>query len=66
MAPQVLDTQKIVSICRDGGAVRVALFGFTARGEARHDRDVDLVTEGAISPYLRDRIQREQRVLDDA
>lgn len=29
-------------------------------------RDVDLLTEAAISPYLRERIVREQKVLYDA
>jgi len=96
MVPQALDTGAIVRICRDGGAVRVALFGSMARGDARPDgdvdilvrfgkptgrlglvrlerelsealgRNVDLVTLGAISPYLRDRIEREQHVLFDA
>ena len=65
MATSPIDTKAIVRICRAGGAVRVALFGSTARGEAL-GRDVDLLTEAAISPYLRERIEREQKVLYDA
>ncbi len=29
-------------------------------------RDVDLLTEAAVSPYLRERIEREKKVLFDA
>ena len=94
-APDI-DTETIVRICRAGGAVRVAIFGSVARGDAGPDsdvdvlvrfgepislltmvrlerelsealgREVDLLTEPAISPYLRDRIAREQQVLYDA
>ena len=91
-----IDTDTIVRICRDRGAVRVALFGSAARGDDRPGsdidllvrfgepiglmalvrlerelaevlgREVDLVTEAAVSPYLKGRIEREQRVLYDA
>lgn len=96
MSPDGINTETIVRICRANGAVRVAMFGSLARGDATPDsdvdllvrfgkpigllalvrlerelsealgRDVDLLTEGAVSPYLRERIEREQRVLYDA
>ncbi len=96
MIPPDINTETIVRICRAGGAVRVAIFGSMARGDAGPEsdvdllvrfgepisllalvrlerelsealgRDVDLLTEAAVSPYLRDRIEREQRVLYDA
>ena len=86
----------LVEICRRHAVKRVALFGSMARGDARHDsdidllvefagrtgllasaalerelaeglgREVDLLTEQAISPYLRDRVQREMQVLYEA
>ena len=86
----------LVEICRRHAVKRVAVFGSMARGEARHDsdidllvefaartgllasaalerelaeglgREVDLLTEQAISPYLRDRVQREMQVLYEA
>ncbi len=96
MSPPDINTETIVRICKAGGAVRVAMFGSMARGDAGPEsdvdllvrfgepisllalvrlerelsealgRDVDLLTEAAVSPYLRDRIEREQRVLYDA
>jgi hypothetical protein len=30
------------------------------------DRDVDLVTEGALSPYLRDQVNQELRIIYEA
>jgi predicted nucleotidyltransferase len=96
VSPDGINTETIVRICRAKGAVRVAMFGSLARGDAGPDsdvdllvrfgkpigllalvrlerelsealgRDVDLLTEGAVSPYLRERIEREQRVLYDA
>ena len=96
MNPPDINTETIIRICRAGGAVRVAMFGSMARGDAGPDsdvdllvrfgepisllalvrlerelsealdRDVDLLTEAAVSPYLRERIEREQRVLYDA
>jgi len=96
MSPPDINTDTIVRLCRADGAIRVAMFGSMARGDAGPDSDVDplvqfgepisllalvrlerklsealgrkvdLLTEAAVSPYLRDRIEREKRVLFDA
>ncbi len=90
---QKLEISKLLDICLKHGAVRIALFGSFARGDADATSDidllvsfssprglfeivqmerelsesmgrkVDLLTEGALSPYLRDRILSEERVI---
>jgi len=66
MAGHVIDTDAMVRIRRASGATQVALFGSFARDEAKPDSDVDLLTESALNPYLRDRIVQEKKVLYDA
>ncbi len=90
---QKLKISRILEICLAHGAVRIALFGSFARGDADATSDidllvsfssprglleivqmereltksmgrkVDLITEGALSPYLRDRILSEEQVI---
>jgi hypothetical protein len=90
---QKLEISKLLDICLEHGAVRIALFGSFARGDAdatsdidllvsfssprglfeivqmerelseSMERKVDLLTEGALSPYLRDRILSEELVI---
>lgn len=54
-----LDIEKLVDICRHNDGVFLGVFGSFARGEASENSDVDLLTDAAISPYLRERIERE-------
>jgi predicted nucleotidyltransferase len=91
-----LDTARILHVSQRHGVTFLALFGSTARGEARSDSDidllvafespkslldlaqierelseavghkVDLLTEGAVSPYMREEVQAGMRVLYDA
>jgi predicted nucleotidyltransferase len=87
------DFDKLLSLCRENGVARLAVFGSTARNEAGPDSDVDLlvrfarplsllkqtalerrmseilgrkvdlVSENALSPYLRDKVMRDLRVI---
>ena len=40
----------LAAVRRDFGVRRIALFGSTARGEARPDSDLDLLVEFAVGP----------------
>jgi predicted nucleotidyltransferase len=87
------DFDKLLSLCRENGVARLAVFGSTSRNEAGPDSDVDLlvrfarplsllkqtalerrmseilgrkvdlVSENALSPYLRDKVMRDLRVI---
>ncbi len=91
-----LDIARLIEVCRNHDARRVALFGSFVRGEEGPDSDIDLIveflhpkgllalvrlereltealgrkvdllTEQAISPHLRERILSEQEVLYEA
>ena len=93
MIPLSIQTATIRPICAKYGVSSLAIFGSTARGEARSDsdldmlvafsgrvslltlvalerelsellgREVDLQTEAALSPYIRDRILNERKVI---
>jgi predicted nucleotidyltransferase len=39
------DTKKLIEICRQNDVSKVGVFGFTARGEANDQSDIDLLVE---------------------
>ena len=88
-----LDTEKLITICRENDVSMLGVFGSVARGDATEqsdidllvkfskrkgllalvrlervlsealERKVDLLTEAAISPYIRENILKDLQVL---
>jgi len=91
-----LDTEKLITICRENDVSMLGVFGSVARGDATEqsdidllvkfskrkgllalvrlervlsealERKVDLLTEAAISPYIRENILKDLQVLYDS
>lgn len=93
MTTTLLNTMKLIEICRQHDVTMLGIFGSTVHGEATADSDidmlvrfarpkslltlvaierqlanalgkpVDLITEGALHPYLRDNVLRDLQVI---
>lgn len=62
MSQPVLNTQRLLEVCRQSGVVRLSLFGSYARGGATDQSDVDLLVEFGNRKSLLDLIAVEKQM----
>jgi len=55
--------EAIIAILKKHGAQRIAIFGSYARGEAKAESDIDLLTEKSISLHLAGPIHHDEVVI---
>ncbi|MFN0149748.1 MAG: type VII toxin-antitoxin system MntA family adenylyltransferase antitoxin [bacterium] len=61
---EMINTGRLVELCRDRGATMVALFGSVARGDAGPDSDIDLIVRFSEPKSLLSLVRMEREIAE--